>query len=118
QQQCADAGAVAETRTAVDQRVVVVLGHVLAQIGQEAGAAQPVVEAGPVERTYGAGVGRSLPAGGKQIELAAVGEAPVQRHRVPTYVRLDRCGLKIRHGGGELADQVDDAIGGVQLRGG
>ena len=83
----ADVGHVAQPGPAVDQHVVVVLLHVVAHGAEEPPAAEPVVEVVPVERADRGGIVAVLAAGREEIQLAPVGERPVQRDGMPLDLR-------------------------------
>lgn len=123
----ADVGDVTEAGTAVDEDVVVVGLHVIAQGVEEVAAAEPVVEVVPVEGGDGRGVLAVLPSGGDEVERAALWELPAERLgregdrvrldpgvvTVPVVGALDRAG----RGPGVLGDQIDDTGGGAKGRG-
>ena len=79
----ADVRDVAQPGAAVDQHVVVILLHVLAHGAEEPAAAEPVVEVVPVQRADRGGIVAVLPAGGEEVQPAAVGERPFQGDGVP-----------------------------------
>ncbi len=120
----ADVRDVAETGPAVDEDVVVVGLHVLAQRVEEVAAAEPVVEVVPVEGGDGGGVLAVLPSGGHEVERAALGELPAQHLRGEgDGVRLDAGVVAVPvvgalggagRGPGVLGDQVDHAGGGAE----
>ncbi len=120
----ADVGDVAEAGAAVDEDVVVVGLHVVAQRVEEVAAAEPVVEVVPVEGGDGGAVLAVLPPGGDEVERAAPGELPAQRLRGQRHgVRLDAGVVAVPvvgalHGAGGgpgvLGDQVDHAGGGAE----
>ena len=124
----ADVGDVAQAGTAVDEDVVVVGLHVLAQRVEEQAAAEPVVEVVPVEGGDRRRVLAVLLAGGDEVERAAVRELPAEalggeRDGVrldPGVVRVPvvaAAGVGSYRGPGVLGDQVDHAGGGAE-RGG
>ncbi len=115
----ADVGDVAETGAAVQQDVVVVAFHVVAQGVEEGAAAQPVVEVVPVEGADRGGVIAVLPSRRHEVEATSAGEGPVEGDgvRADPGVGGDRVGVGGRPGAGDgprvVGDQVDDPGGGA-----
>lgn len=120
----ADVGDVAEAGPAVDQYVVVVGLHVVAQGVEEVAAAEPVVEVVPVEGGDGGAVLAVLASGGDEVERAALRELPAERLRGQRHgVRLDAGVVAVPvlgtlggagRGPGVLGDQVDHTGGGAE----
>ena len=101
----ADVRDVAQPGAAVNQHVVVLLLHVLAHGAEEPAAAEPVVEVVPVERADRGGIVAVLPAGGKEIQPAAVREGPVQgRRRAAQLARALNASSSLRGPGSTAAE--------------
>lgn len=119
-----DVGDVAEAGAAVDEDVVVVGLHVVAQGVEEVPAAEAVVEVVPVEGGDGRRVLAVLLAGGDEVEGAALGELPAEAlggegdgvRLDPGVVPVPVVGALHGAGGGPgvLGDQVDDTGGGAE----